>query len=128
MSYKSYRKKLNSHIQQAFHETADRFGDALDDAMDAKIYEWDTTTHRKSGEVVDSPRNIVDTGYLKNSRYDVSKMDARNYIYPADYAGDVLEGYVDEWGNSKPGRNWVKVATESENWAEAYRDEWNKNI
>ena len=126
MSYKSNRSKVNSLIQQAFHKSADRFGDALDNAMDARIYEWDTTTVRKSGETVGSPRNIVDTGYLKNSRYDVSKLNQRDYIYPADYARDVLEGYIDEWGNSKPGRNWVKVAVESEDWAEVYREEWNQ--
>ena len=86
MSYKSNRSKLNSHIQQTFHNTADRFGKVLNDAMEAKVYEWDTITFRKSGEVAGSPRDIVDTGYLRDSRYDVSKMNQRDYIYRADYA------------------------------------------
>ncbi len=94
--------------------------------MDEKIYEWPNKTYRKSGEIVDSPRNIVDTGNLKNTRYDVAGVNQRNYIYPADYASDVINGYVDEYGNDKPGRNWVKVAVESEDWAGLYREEWNK--
>lgn len=127
MSYKSNRSKLDSHIQQTFHRTADRFGKALNDAMEAKVYEWDTITFRKSGEIAGSPRDIVDTGYLRDSRYDISKVNQRDYVYSADYARDVLEGYVDTWGNSKPGRNWVATAVESENWAEVYREEW-RNI
>lgn len=125
--YKSNRKQLNSKIQSAFHRTCDRFGDALDDAMDEKIYDWPNRTYRKSGEIVDSPRNIVDTGYLRNSRYDISGVDQCKYTYPADYAQDVLNGYVDEYGNDKPGRNWAKVAVESENWNGVYEQEWNKS-
>ena len=121
MSYKSNRKQLNSQIQQAFHRTCDRFGDALDNAIEADIYEWDRITHRTSGEIVGSPRNVRDTGYLQDSRYDVSKVNSRDYIYPADYAMEALESHL-----TSDGDNWVDVAVESEDWAGVYREEWRK--
>lgn len=121
--YKSNRKKLNSRLQQAFHNTATHFGDALNDAIEADIYEWDNITHRKSGEIVGTPRNVVDTGYLKNTRYDVSRLNSRDYIYPAKYAQDALEEHL-----TSNGENWVKVAVESEDWAGVYRQEWQKYI
>lgn len=123
MSYQSNRSKLNSLRQKVFHKTADRFGEALEDAIGADIYEWDGITHRKSGEIAGSPRNVVDTGNLKNTRYDVAKVNRRDYIYPADYAQEALEQHL-----TSDGDNWVDVAIDSENWARIYRAEWQKYI
>lgn len=121
MSYKSNRRQFDSLKQQAFHNTADRFGDALNSAMDAYIYEWDNITYRKSGEVAGSPRDIVDTGEMRNTRYDVSKINQRDYIYPADHA-------VEAWDEHRTseGDDFITVAVESEDWTRVYREEWQK--
>ena len=119
MSYKSNRKKLNFQIQKAFHRTCDRFGDALNTSIEADIYEWDNITYRKSGEIVGSPRNVRDTGYLQDSRYDVSSVNYRKYVYPADYAVEALESHL-----TSDGDNWIDVAIESENWVDVMRKEW----
>ena len=121
MSYKSNIKKLKSLNQLAFHKTADRFSDSLDESIEADVYEWDRITHRKSGEIVGTPRNVVDTGYLKDTRYEVSQVGSREYIYPADYAQEALEEHL-----TGEGKNWIEVTIDSHNWAEVYREEWKK--
>jgi hypothetical protein len=122
--YKSHSDRFKSKVQHAFHNTADRFGGEMTKAIDSKIYHWGNRTRRKSGELVYTPRNIVDTGNLRNRRIDISSIDRREYIYLADYASDVLNGYIDEYGNPKPPRNWVRVAVNSHDWAAVFGEEY----
>jgi hypothetical protein len=60
---------------QAGHTIGDSFtigahvlDGALRDAIDAPVYRWPRKTRRSTGEVVTSPRNIVDTGELRDSQ------------------------------------------------------------
>ena len=104
---------IDKAINQSFEATADKFADAQIEALNAEIYDWDgTTTYRKSGEIVDSPRDAVDTGELQNSLIQVRSVGARVYLYLAAHALDVHEGYVTDFGNSKPARRWTKMAYE----------------
>lgn len=54
-------------FESAFTEMATQFGEETQKAIDAVIWDWPRTTQRKNGDVVGSPRDIVDTGALKNS-------------------------------------------------------------
>ena len=102
---------LSTIINDAFDATADAYAEAQIDAMYADIYRWDgTTTYRKSGEIVNSPRDIVDTGELVNSLIQLKTAGARTYIYLAAHALDVHQGYTTEYGNTKPGRPWTEIA------------------
>lgn len=104
---------INRAISEAFNATADAYAEAQIEAMNAPIYDWDgTTTVRKSGEVVTSPRDIPDTRHLENSLVQLKGIGLRTYIYLAAYALDVHEGYVTESGTVKPDRKWTKVARE----------------
>jgi hypothetical protein len=104
---------LDNIINKAFEATADGFGEAQLAAIEAPIYDWDgTTTYRKSGEVVTEPRNIVDTGELRDSLSQIKDKGSRTYVYTADYASDVHEGYETDAGNTKPSRPWTKLARE----------------
>lgn len=104
---------LNNIINEAFDSTADAYGEAQLEAIEAPIYDWDgTTTYRKSGDVVEEPRDIVDTGELRDSLIQRKANGSRVYIYSADHAEDVHEGYRTEAGKDKPSRPWTKVARE----------------
>ena len=105
--------KINAAINQAFEATADKYAAAQIEAMEASIYDWDgTTTYRKSGEIVSEPRDIVDTGELKNSLHQLYGVGIRTYLYLASHAAEVHQGYISDRGNSKPARPWTKLARE----------------
>lgn len=105
--------KINAILNKAFQTTADAYGEAQKKAMEAVIYPWDgTVTYRKSGEIVDSPRDIVDTGELRDSLVEIKAQAIRSYLYLASHSADVHEGYVTDGGNSKPARAWTKIARE----------------
>lgn len=104
--------KVNHAISESFEVTADKFSETQIEAMEADIYPWDgTVTYRKSGEVVDyDPRNIVDTGNLRNSLLELQTGLIRRYIYTEHYAMEVHYGYINEFGTRKPGRPWTEIA------------------
>jgi hypothetical protein len=52
---------------QAFQSTAIAFGEACQASVKSSIWQWNRITVRRSGEVVSSPRNIIDLGNLFNS-------------------------------------------------------------
>jgi hypothetical protein len=104
---------LNRAINAAFEATADAYEDAQIQALNAPIYKWDgTTTIRKSGKVVTSPRDVVDTGELQRSLFPIKSPGFRVYLYLINYAADVHEGYETDSGKKKPARPWTKVARE----------------
>ena len=112
-SYMFDHNQINKLINQSFEITADAYAEAQMDAMEARIYEWDgTTTYRKSGEVVTEPRDVVDTGELKDSLVELRGVGVRLYVYLAAHAAEVHQGYTTESGRSKPARPWTKLARE----------------
>lgn len=63
----------NYDFRQAFISTAEEFGGVCQDALRSPIWDWPRTTVRKSGQVVSSPRDVVDMGGIVNSyRWEVS--------------------------------------------------------
>ncbi|MGA1433128.1 MAG: hypothetical protein ACO32T_05050 [Candidatus Nanopelagicaceae bacterium] len=57
----------SSNFKQAFLEMSEGFGETCQSNISDTRWQWPRTTVRKSGAVVDSPRDIVDTGELRNS-------------------------------------------------------------
>lgn len=55
-------------LGDAFRIGAHILDGALKDAIEAPVYRWPRITRRSTGEVVTSPRNIVDTGELRDSQ------------------------------------------------------------
>jgi hypothetical protein len=51
----------------AFEQMSQEFGDKCQEAIEDEIWDWPRDTKRKNGDVVGSPRDIVDTGKLKDS-------------------------------------------------------------
>lgn len=59
----------------AWAEELEQIDDAFEAAISDERYEWPNQTRRKNGQTVGSPRDIVDTGSLRDSQY-------RNTITP----------------------------------------------
>lgn len=55
-------------IEAAFFNTVEALSQGFNDAMDWEGYDWQGATLRSDGELVTTPRNIVDTGALKHSQ------------------------------------------------------------
>jgi hypothetical protein len=60
-------KNLSGAIEDAFVKLSINFGDEMQNNIQSPIWNWPRNTLRKSGELVGSPRNIVDLGDLINS-------------------------------------------------------------
>lgn len=52
---------------QAFTEMATQFGETAQEIIETEMWEWPRETVRRNGTVVGSPRDIVDTGKLRDS-------------------------------------------------------------
>ena len=52
----------------AWMRANEELGYAMDDAMNDERWSWPRLTYRQNGDVAGSPRDIVDTGELRDSR------------------------------------------------------------
>lgn len=103
--------KLNGVIDKAFKATVEAYGDECKAAIESPIWEWDGITLRKNGEIVGSPRSIVDTGELRDSQQDpVYDGNSATIEWTADHAASVWTG-LDGNGNPMPARPWTDEAT-----------------
>ena len=66
---KEFVNHFDGSPEKAFQAMADELSDAFQEAFDAPVYDWDRITLRSNGELVGTPRDIVDTGELRNSQY-----------------------------------------------------------
>lgn len=103
----------------------------LQESIKAEVYEWPTTTRRKNGETVGSPRNIVDTGELLRSQSAPKVQENRLTItWGASYSGEVLRGgfLVGTLRNAyiAPGRDWITPVLRAEEPMRFFVQEWRK--
>ena len=98
--------------------------EALNNAMESSVWGWraDGMTFRKNGEVVTTPRNIVDTGALKKSLRTNISMGNINLAYREPYSRMVhYGGYIVPYGNPNaakvymPPRPWITSTLNGEN-------------
>ena len=127
MKIKINKGKLNKAFAKAFAKTTEELADTCQNAIEADIYDWDRATLRSNGQVVTSPRDIVDTGQLLNSLEVETGAKTSVMTWNVDYAVQVHEGYTTRAGNEKPARPWTQVALNEINlekvFAEALREE-----
>lgn len=103
-------------IFEAFVETNQELHQEIVAAFEQSVYDWDgTITYRANGQIVDSPRDIKDTGELQESQQApeirVSQGEILGeHVNTADHAHDVYFGYETDSGKSKPGRDWIGEA------------------
>ena len=102
------KKGIKKAHMKAVKMMAAEFSNALDDAMESSVWNWNGDT-----------RNIIDTGELKNSKKVIVDSDGDIHVfYGTDYAAIVhYGGYFHPYGNKNsktfyPGRPWVKSLIE----------------
>ena len=100
---------------QAFREYVAKIGDQFQDEIESQTWTWTpgVTTRRRNGIPVTSPRDIVDTGQLRDSQQKpVISSDLYGFSatinWTAPYAEIVLNGPKGFNGASYPARNWIE--------------------
>lgn len=105
-------------------------------ALAAPVYAWDLgTTIRSNGQEVGSPRNIVDTGLLRQSNTgpEIDGLRAK-FRWRVPYAAAVHEGAHLANGTLLPARPWTGAVLGTEpvsgiepfDYRSAFRDAWMK--
>jgi len=118
---------IEDAVNRAFDRLVDRFEDLQTEQIEAIRWRWFHSTRRTSGQVVNSPRDIVDTGALRDS-LQVSSIGNNHvrYEYQEDYSGLVHQGFdgVGRAGSpeSYPARPWVVTAYEENDLLEIFRE------
>jgi hypothetical protein len=86
---------LNLKAEVAFKETVTEYAQRAQEAFVLPNWAWSGTTHRRNGEVAGSPRNLVDSGALRDSqqRPDIEGLKAR-ITWDSDHAAPVFLGAV----------------------------------
>lgn len=101
-------------VRPHFEKVAEDLDAAFHEAITSDIWEYPRKTVRSTGETVFSPRDIVDTGALRDSQMGPLMSDnglSAYFIWGNDevyYAMDVLTGYVQN-GARVPPRDWVTM-------------------
>ncbi|MEH1777155.1 hypothetical protein [Nostoc sp.] len=106
------QSKLNSIINRAFDVTVERQGEAFQNAIASDIWEWPRETLRQNGDLVGSPRNILDEEELYNSLVTARSANAAEYTWESDHAAIVHDGATTKNGTELPARPWTKVGLE----------------
>jgi hypothetical protein len=98
-------------VHLAWQETVEEVEAANRTAIQSWRYEWPRSTYRQNGEVVGSPRDIVDTGRLLESQY-VQRKSSETFElgWGVDYASEVHEGKTLKSGAHLPARRWTQEA------------------
>ena len=115
--------KLNSNVlKQTAGKALTAYAKELDPILDRQFSDekWDwwinprtgqyNETQRRNGQRVTSPRDIIDTGTLLQSKMFRASPNKRRWIWDTPYAYLVKNGYETSRGSIVPGRDWIKAA------------------
>ncbi|QLE47879.1 hypothetical protein FD724_06970 [Nostoc sp. C057] len=118
--------KLNSIINRAFDVAVDALADSFQNAIASDIWEWPRETLRNNGDLVGSPRNILDEEELYNSLVIARSANAAEYTWESDHAAIIHDGATTKNGTELPARPWTKVGLEECDAAELMQQQLNK--
>ena len=112
---------------ESFDEMVGEFTQEINFQIKDDKWPWPRETVRQNGSIVGSPRDIVDTGELKNSQFIENVSDVYKVIgYTSDHAALVHEGYQIERNDGTvtdvPARPFIDTAIEDYNPIEAYSE------
>lgn len=131
---KGFDKALQAATEKAFREVAGELTGRFDDAISSSVWPWPRSSKRglggstvgerakawkDAGFNTGSPRSIVDSGDLKQSRtFSLNGLQAQ-WVWTADYAAFVHEGAtIRPWGDPSnkpvrlPARPWTTAVLE----------------
>ena len=103
-------RQLRGINQRTFERAMDWADQDFDQQMASEKWQWnENQTRRKNGEIVSSPRDIVDTGDLLQSkqRRQVSR-SITEFVWEDDVAELVHDGGRTKTGGAYPARPWTE--------------------
>lgn len=104
------RDRIRRHTIKLFQDRVKILDTEFTATFNDPIFRWPRATVRSTGEIAGSPRNIVDTGKLRDSQTVVINQLYARFTWSAkngegqDYAAKVLLG-----SPGKPGRDWIRA-------------------
>jgi hypothetical protein len=114
---------LDLALQSALEDIAQPYGEALRAANEAIVYEWPRQTFRSNGQLVGSPRNIVDTGAHRDSQSLEIGDGELVFTWNTPYSAEIYTGTQD-----RPPRRWDQVAQDSFNIEQEYANALEKRV
>ena len=101
---------LRGVCQRTFELSMDWADKDFDQQMISEKWRWtDKQTRRKNGEIVGSPRDIVDTGaLLQSKKRDPINSSITEFIWEDDAAELVHDGGKTKTGGAYPARPWTE--------------------
>lgn len=105
--------KLNRAIQKGFQQTVEDFAAQCTEEIESEKWQWDGITFRSNGQVVSSPRDIVDTGELRDSQQISVEGDKAAVAYTAKHSINAHEGSP---ADNYPARPFMRSAAMAKNW------------
>lgn len=99
-------------MHKAFQAVAREAFASMQQSFTAEAWDWPGETERGGGAVAGSPRNLIDTGNLRQSGfYEFTSPTSARFTWSANYAGAVHEGYrrfrADGSFSTWPARPWT---------------------
>jgi hypothetical protein len=127
--FNRFEQKLKELAIASFQDTVKELKEPLEESITSTIWEWPRETKRQSGEIVFTPRNIVDTGQLKDSQ----QLFFESWTYAiwrwdTEYALYVHEGYTTQSGTDMPARQWVTNTLDNINIKAIFTDNLKKYL
>ena len=105
---------IESKLSTAIAAYSKEIDQNLDHQFFDSKWEWPRLTRRRSGQLVGSPRNIIDTGELLNSKQGPTPVGGgkigRRWFWNTPYASLVKNGYISRTGEVVPARDWILAA------------------
>ena len=84
-------------------------------SIEDQKFEWPNVTIRKNGQVVTSPRNIIDTGAFKLSQQrEMLNATTCLFTWNVPYSSLILTGYLTKTGKRLPPRDWIRPVLQDE--------------
>ena len=118
------KDRIITAAQRAFADTVTDLDRQFKAEISAPKWGWPGSTKRKNGQVVSSPRDIVDEGDLLASQQVNIAVFAAEWEWAVQYSAIVHQGN----GTNVPARPWTETALQSKNWAQHLEQKWGEYL
>lgn len=102
-------RQLRGINVRTFERAMDWADADFDQQMASEKWDWPNSTRRKNGQVVSSPRDIIDTGaLLQSKRREQISNSVVDFIWDDDVAEGVHDGMISKSNKRLPARPWTE--------------------
>jgi hypothetical protein len=102
-------RQLRGINVRTFERAMDWADADFDQQMASEKWDWPNETRRKNGQIVNSPRDIIDTGaLLQSKRREQISNSVVEFIWDDEVAEGVHDGMVTKSNKRLPARPWTE--------------------